>query len=193
MQEAITNTTSNYRYKLKSVPSFLSQSFHGSRRNLQKLAKNALTIVTELGKPTLFLTVTCNPKWPEITSRLLEGQTAFDRPDITVPVFHAKLLALINNVKYRKYFREKLLYEMRSIECQHRGMPHVPHNDSGFIDSRWIDVNLSAEMPHIHDTDDKQEYTRKVSPSLETWVLSQSFLEEYMVMGLRSRALSSRK
>ncbi len=82
---------------------------------------------------------------------IVKGQTAFDRPDIIVPVFHAKLLALINNLKYRKYFREKLLYEMRSIEYQHRGMPHahivlslkdVPHNDSGFIDSRWIDANL---------------------------------------------------
>jgi hypothetical protein len=51
-----------HRYRLKSEPSFLSQSFHGSRRNLQKLVKNALAIVTELGKPTLFLTVTCNPK-----------------------------------------------------------------------------------------------------------------------------------
>jgi hypothetical protein len=69
--------SSQNRYKLKSEPSFLSQSFHGSKRHLQKLAKNALAIVTELGKPTLFLTVTCNPKWPDITSRLLQGQTAF--------------------------------------------------------------------------------------------------------------------
>jgi hypothetical protein len=106
MQE-ISSSSSQHRYKLKSQPSFLSQSLHGSRRHLQKLAKNALAIVTELGKPTLFLTVTCNPKWPDITSRLLEGQTAFDRPDITVPLFHAKLSALINNLKYIKSILEK--------------------------------------------------------------------------------------
>ena len=173
MQE-ISSSSSQYRYKLKSQPSFLSQSFHGSRRHLQKLAKNALAIVTELGKPTLFLTVTCNPKWHDITSRLLEGQTAFDRPDITVPVFHAKLTALINNLKYQKYFREELVYEMRSIEYQHRGMLHahiviqlkdVPHNANGFIESSWIDANLSAEMPITQDnliSDEEKEYARKV-------------------------------
>ncbi len=40
----------------------------------------------------------------------------------------------------------------------------VPHNDSGFIDSRWIDANLSAEMPLIHDslsTDNEKAYARK--------------------------------
>jgi len=36
--------------------SFLSQSFHGSRRHLRSLAINALTIVTELVKPTFFIT-----------------------------------------------------------------------------------------------------------------------------------------
>jgi hypothetical protein len=41
---------------------------------------NALTIVTEIGKPTLFITGTVNVNWPEIQSRLLKGQTAFDRP-----------------------------------------------------------------------------------------------------------------
>ncbi len=170
-----------HRYRLKSEPSFLSQSFHGSRRNLQKLVKNALAIVTELGKPTLFLTVTCNPKQSEITSRLLEGQSAFDRPDIiTVPIFHAKLKALINNLKYQKYFREELVYEMRSIEYQHRGMPHahivlklkdVPPNPDGFIDSDWIDTNLSAEMPIIQDnnlnSEKEIEYARKVTKHMK--------------------------
>jgi hypothetical protein len=161
---------------LKSQPSFSSQSFHGSRRHLQKLAKNALAIVTELGKPTLFLTVSCNnPKRPDITSRVLEGQTAFDRPDITVPVFHAKIAALINNLKYQKYSKEEFVYEMmRSIEYQYRGMPHahivmqlkdVPHNANGFIESSWIDANLSTEMPITQDnlcSHEEKEYARKV-------------------------------
>ena len=45
----------------------------------KKIALNALTIVTEIGKPTLFITGTVNVNWPEIQSRLLKGQIAFDR------------------------------------------------------------------------------------------------------------------
>jgi hypothetical protein len=61
---------------------FLSSSLHGSPRHLRKLANEALCVVSELGVPTLFITATCNPKWDEIQSQLLQGQTAFDRPDI---------------------------------------------------------------------------------------------------------------
>jgi hypothetical protein len=61
---------------------FLSSAVHGSARHLRKLANEALTIVSEKDKPTLFITPTCNPKWPEIQAMLLPGQTAFDRPDI---------------------------------------------------------------------------------------------------------------
>jgi hypothetical protein len=61
---------------------FLSSSLHGSSRHLRKLANQTLTVVSEKGIPTLFITATCNPKWPEIKAKLLEGQTAFDRPDI---------------------------------------------------------------------------------------------------------------
>ena len=54
--------------------SFLSQSYHGSRRHLRKLSTNALTIVSEYGRPSLFITLTCNAVWPEIIEMLLTGQ-----------------------------------------------------------------------------------------------------------------------
>ena len=41
-----------------------------------------MAVVAKLGKPDLFLTITCNPKWPEIVNNLLPGQTASDRPDL---------------------------------------------------------------------------------------------------------------
>ena len=58
---------------------FLSQSFHGSRRHLRMLATNALTIVSEMGRPTIFLTLTCNIHWTEIEDQLLDGQTAYGK------------------------------------------------------------------------------------------------------------------
>jgi len=70
---------------------FLSQSMHGSRRHLRSLAKNALALVSEYGRPSLFITLTCNPYWPEIVEQLLPGQTAFDRGDIVCQVFFRKL------------------------------------------------------------------------------------------------------
>jgi hypothetical protein len=62
--------------------SFLSQSFHGSRRHLRKLSTNALNIVSEYNKPTLFITLTT--LWPEIQEMLLPGQTPF-RPSQASP------------------------------------------------------------------------------------------------------------
>jgi len=38
---------------------FLSQSFHGSRRHLLSLARSAICLVAEFGRPTLFITFTC--------------------------------------------------------------------------------------------------------------------------------------
>ena len=50
-------------YAPGSVPSFLSDRFHGSRRNLKKKAINALHLVSNYGKASCFLTVTCNSWW----------------------------------------------------------------------------------------------------------------------------------
>ena len=60
--------------------SFLSQSFHGSRRHLRRLATDALTIVTEKGKPTFFFTFTLNVGSPEFDEQLLPSQTPYGIP-----------------------------------------------------------------------------------------------------------------
>jgi hypothetical protein len=105
---------------------FLSSSVHGSRRHLKRLANNALEVVSELGPPTLFITLTCNPEWEEIRFMLLQGQTAFDRPDVVVRVFNAKLKAFIEDVRTGKYFDGlAVIYMFRVIENQTRGMPHA--------------------------------------------------------------------
>jgi len=44
--------------------------------------QDAMAIVAKFGKPDLFITMTCNPKWREIEENLLPGQQASDRPDI---------------------------------------------------------------------------------------------------------------
>ena len=81
---------------------FLPSSFHGSPRHRKKLALNALSVVTEKGKPTMFITGTCNVNWPEIQSQLAIGQTAFDRPDVVVQVFRTRLAKFMHNLRNGK-------------------------------------------------------------------------------------------
>ena len=143
---------------------FLSQSFHGSRRHLLGLASNALCLVSEFGRPTLFITLTCNPYWKEIKCMLFEGETAYDRPDITCKVFHKKLENLLYNLRNGKYFgqKHKIVYEIRVIEYQQRGLPHchlvvmlsdIPDwRDEKEQLSMWIDENINANFPVIVET-----------------------------------------
>ena len=52
----------------------------------------------KLGHPDIFLTMTCNPNWPEIRRSLLPGQSAQDRPDMCARVFRLNLKALMEAV-----------------------------------------------------------------------------------------------
>ena len=60
----------------------LPSTFRGSQRNIHQNYQDAMTIVTKYGKPDIFITMTANPKWPEISENLLPNQRANDRPDI---------------------------------------------------------------------------------------------------------------
>lgn len=52
---------------------------------------DSMAICRKFGKPDLFITMTCNPKWHEIQEHLLAHQTVSDRPDIVARVFKLKL------------------------------------------------------------------------------------------------------
>lgn len=154
---------------------FLSSSFHGGKRHLKQLACSALSVVSELGNPTLFITLTCNPNWPEIQDRLLQGQTAFDREDIVCQVFKLKLDLVLKNTRTGKYFgNHQVAYIMRVIEYQHRGMPHAhivlklkdvpcsPTSDENAI-ANWIDQYISARMPGtLHGQSTRQDVKYRV-------------------------------
>ena len=147
---------------------FLSQSMHGSRRHLRSLAKNALALVSEFGRPSLFITLTCNPYWPEIMEQLLPGQTAFDRGDIVCQVFYRKLQAILKNMRSGKYFKvnnssqeyHKIQFEVRVIEYQRRGLPHahlvfkfqdnfMPRYEDKPALAVWIDQHICAVYPSL--------------------------------------------
>ena len=65
----------------------LSSSFVGSPHWFNAQSQDGMAICREFHKPDFFITMTCNPHWPEIKEQLKPGQTAQDRPDLVARVF----------------------------------------------------------------------------------------------------------
>ena len=110
----------------------LAPSFTGGPRHYAQCFRDAMAIVRKHGRPDLFITFTCNPKWyvhcslragvvcaarwnlllslpasphrPEIKRELLPGQTVNDRPDLVARVFKLKLDELMQDVWGRACF-----------------------------------------------------------------------------------------
>ena len=76
----------------------LPSSFAGSERHMNQLFQDSMAICRRFHKPDIFLTMTANPKWPEITQNLFPGQTASDRPDIVSRVFELKKRAILKEI-----------------------------------------------------------------------------------------------
>jgi hypothetical protein len=111
-----------------------------------------MAIVGKFGKPDLFITMTCNPKWEEITKELREGEKVTDRPDLTSRVFLLKLEELKNDIIKEVIFGEVLGYCI-AIEFQKRGLPHAhillilkPQHKPQTCDA--YDNLISAEIPN---------------------------------------------
>jgi hypothetical protein len=75
VQASTAQTAADIGKKVVMPSTFIS----GRRYMLQKY-QDAMAIVRRLRRPSLFLTFTCNPRWPEIQKELLAGQEARDRP-----------------------------------------------------------------------------------------------------------------
>src|SRR5579859_871153 len=102
----------------------LPSSFTGGPRQMWQLYHDAMGIVRYCGKPDLFITMTANPKWDEITNALLPGQTAQDRPDLVARVFRLKLRTLINLITEKNVFGRPVAH-VYVVEFQKRGLPHA--------------------------------------------------------------------
>lgn len=78
----------------------LPSSFIGGARYMQQKYMDAMALCQHYGYPDMFITFTCNPKWPEITRYLnARGLNSEDRADIVTRVFKMKLDNLIWDIK----------------------------------------------------------------------------------------------
>jgi hypothetical protein len=131
-----------------SVPMTLPCSFVGSAKWYHTLYLDALTLPQRYHAPDLFITFTCNPKWPEISSALPCGDYK-DHPDIVARVFWLKFKSMMKDIVELQIFGPVQAYVWR-IEWQARGLPHVHLLvilANPIRTARQIDAIVCAEVP----------------------------------------------
>jgi hypothetical protein len=122
---------------------------------MQQHCQDALAINHYFGDGDLFITITANPAWPEITSALIYEQKAPDHPNLVVQVFQAKLQSLIGDIK-RGVLGEMAAY-LYTIKFQKCGLPYahiIVYLKSGAKLHTSEDINslISSEYP-VHNND----------------------------------------
>ena len=160
LMEHLQNNANNMNVNLGRI-TVLPSSFIGSPRNMMQKYQDAMAIVRKYGKPDLFITMTCNPNWPEIKENLLPGQQPADRPDICARVFDIKKDSLIDLIVRQKFFGDVKAH-VHVIEFQKRGLPHMHmlvtlKQNCKINNPTLVDKYISAEIPdpqtnkHLHE------------------------------------------
>ncbi|XP_061371987.1 uncharacterized protein LOC133314518 [Gastrolobium bilobum] len=127
-------------------------SFTGGPRYMAENCKDAFAICRWAGYPHLFITITCNPKWPEITRVVKARQLSpEDRPDILCRVFKFKLDEMLHDLRKKNVLGKVIAY-VCTIEFQKRELPHAHillflHPSNKPKSAFDIDKLISAEIP----------------------------------------------
>jgi hypothetical protein len=104
----------------------LVSSHQGSPRDLQQRAQDGMAMVRILGKPHLFITMTCNPNWGELkdvmTDLIIDGSV--DCPTFVDRIFKLKWEDYMRCVTERQMFGHVIGF-MWVVEFQKRGLPHA--------------------------------------------------------------------
>jgi hypothetical protein len=140
----------------------MPQSWVGSRRYMQDLYANIMTICHEKGRgPTFFVTFTGNPAWPEITKHLQPGQPYSELPTLVSDVYEDKIREFMKDLTERHVLGPMVAW-VRVREYQKRAMQHdhilLWHEQTDDLDTpEFVDRYISAEIPELPAEDDKSE------------------------------------
>lgn len=84
-------------------PVILPSSFTGGARYMMQNYLDAMTLCKWFGYPDIFLTITCNPQWPEIRRYLDKSKFyAQDRSETLCRLFKMKLDQIVKDIKKKK-------------------------------------------------------------------------------------------
>uniref|UniRef100_A0A7I4YNI1 ATP-dependent DNA helicase n=1 Tax=Haemonchus contortus TaxID=6289 RepID=A0A7I4YNI1_HAECO len=119
---------------------------------MQQAYQDAMAIVARYGRPTFFLTTTCNPQWKELGENLYYGQSPSDRPDSVARAFNAKLQELCTDLFKRNVLGEVEAY-VYVVEFQKRGLPHchmllIMRENWRARTAEEVDKAVCAEIPN---------------------------------------------
>ena len=115
-----------------------------------------MAMVRKYGKPDLFLTFTCNPKWREIVENLRPGDSIQNRNDLIARVFRIKINALLQGINVNNILGVPIGHTM-VVEFQKRGLPHVhiliilKQGDKSLTDDDY-ELFVCAEIPETRNT-----------------------------------------
>ena len=157
----------------------LSSSFVGSPRWFNAQFQDGMAICREYHKPDFFITMTCNPHWPEIKEHLQAGQTAQDRPDLVARVFKQKFDQLMNDLIAGEVLG-KVAAHMHVIEFQKRGLPHahiliILASCDRVLTPELVDSIVVAELPpDPKETNDEAEKKQRERLQTIAWPLWES-------------------
>jgi hypothetical protein len=104
-------------------------------------------VIFRKGKPTLFITMTANPRWKEIVGEEPQrGKKSRPRkdPGIIARVFKLKLEMLMDDIKSGRVFGSRGVYDVQVIEFQKRGNIQAHHFYS------VCNLFASSGLPHAH-------------------------------------------
>ena len=119
---------------------------------MQQNYQDAMAIVGRFGKPSIFLTYTCNPGWREIREVIEPtGMTYQERPDIVCRVFNLKFQAFMDDIQKYGIFGHCVAFA-RVVEFQKRGLPHCHctfwfADDCKITNEAQLDALICAELP----------------------------------------------
>ena len=95
----------NNEFTMSGRRVILPSTFQGGERFMSELYHDAMGICEMYGYPDLFITFTCNTKWPELTRFANnKGLRVEDRPDINCRVFKKILDELFDDLTKRHIF-----------------------------------------------------------------------------------------
>ncbi|KAL5582136.1 hypothetical protein UlMin_014578 [Ulmus minor] len=114
----------------------LLASFISGPRYMRKRYMDAMSLVQRVGKPDIFLTITCNPNWNEIKQELQPHEESQNRPNLVTRIFREKLEELKDEIFKKQVFGPIAAY-IYVIEFQ-----NIAQED--------FDRIVSSELPNIN-------------------------------------------
>jgi Helitron helicase-like domain at N-terminus len=123
-QSSVVEFGDNEQDQLQKFTNSLPASFIGSDSWIRNHTADALACAKDFGHPTVFITMTTNPRWREIRAKLEEcpGLTAYDIPQVVNRAFNLRLRALKRWISRNM---GNIIYRIQVIEYQKRGLPHA--------------------------------------------------------------------